>query len=1285
MPPPTTITFFFAPAMCPSLGAQGTIAGDIVFRSRGMGAADFAGNDRFHLIRRLGEGGMGVVYEAEDRHRGHRVALKTFKAANSESLYWFKREFRALADLSHPNLIDLYDLVSDGGVTFFTMELVIGEDFCSYCQPRVPVRAAQATPSFAIADTVPVGSTSSMASPMAASLPLGPDGPIFSSTERARVIAGRGCDEMRLRASLVGLIRGLEALHRAGKLHRDVKPSNVVVTEKERVVLLDFGLARDIATADGAHDGWIVGTPAYMSPEQAAGDANLGPASDWYSVGVMIYEALTGRLPFGGPLQSVLEDKQRRVPPPPRALAPHVSPDLDELCVALLSIDPARRPSPATLLERLGGGGVPTKTKTTAVHGSSESVRPPFTGREADLDRMMGAFGRVERGEASAVLVRGVSGMGKTELVREFIRRARDTHGQVLVLEGRCYEREDIPYKAIDSLVDHLSAHWRGLPRAEMGALLPREAGYLAKLFPVLGRVPAVAEAPQRLDATDPQEARTRAFGAFRELLQRLCARGPVVLFLDDLQWVDGDTVTLLTDVLRPPDPPELMLVLAARSADAAARHAPVLDLGAHMGLALETIEIGPLGREDSARLASHFLGHEHAPLVERVAVEAAGSPLFVAELARYLTSTGDVSRREVSLDEVLGLRVAALSTGARDVLEAVVVAGEPISREVLARVVDADPATLQREARALSVASLLRATGGRNTDRLAPYHDRIREVVLRDIDAARKRACHRNLAAAMQRDGSNEQLARHWHGAGEDLRAASHARKAGDEAVAKLDFDRAAELYRFALGLGGGGGEKRALRTQLADALANAGRPADAASEYSAAAADAPGPEQIVLRRRTAEQLLRGGYLDEGLDAVRVALGQVGIRLAATAGRAMLSLLWHRLWMRIRGARWRRRDADSVPNRALTRADVCWTVSLVLSMVDHIRGAEIQSRHLLLALRMGEPVRVGRALAMEAAYLGTQGEPRRGRMFARWALQIADETQDPYVRALHHGSMSALVGYSESRWRASQAEIERSAELFRAHHQAAGWETDTLQFFACENLRLLGELKELCQRVPKYVREAERRGDRYAEVNLRTRFSTVFLAADDADGAERDLRAAVDSWIPASRAFLVQHYYALHSWCEIHLYRGDPDAATALVRDQLRPLQRSFLLTLPAPRSEFQFVCGRIALARKDTRSARRLARKLGRTNVPLSRWFCLLLNAGIARQEGDLARATAHLRDVIDQLEVSETRLLQAAARRRLGELTGTPALIDQADSWMRTQGIHAPARMTDMILPR
>ena len=330
------------------------------------------------------------------------------------------------------------------------------------------------------------------------------------------------------------------------------------------------------------------------------------------------------------------------------------------------------------------------------------------------------------------------------------------------------------------------------------------------------------------------------------------------------------------------------------------------------------------------------------------------------------------------------------------------------------------------------------------------------------------------------------------------------------------------------------------------------------------------------MLRRRTAEQLLRGGYLDEGLDAVRVALGQVGMRLAATAGRAMLSLLWHRLWMRIRGTRWRRRDADSLPNRALTRADVCWTVSLVLSMVDHIRGAEIQSRHLLLALRMGEPVRVGRALTMEAAYLATQGEPRRGRMMARWALQIADETQDPYVRAMYHGSMGALHGYSESRWRDSYAEIERGMELFRAHHQAAGWETDTLQFFACENLRVLGELKELCQRVPKYVREAERRGDRYAEVNLRTRFSTVFLAADDPDGAERDLRAAIDSWIPASRAFLVQHYYALHSLCEIHLYRGNPEAASALVREQLGPLRRSFLLTLPAPRSELQFVCGR-------------------------------------------------------------------------------------------------------------
>src|SRR5262249_11247924 len=162
-------------------------------------------------------------------------------------------------------------------------------------------------------------------------------------------------DEARLRTAFPQLLRAVMAIHGAGKLHRDLKPSNVLVTPGGRVVVLDFGLAADLDDAGVGQtlaDDVFSGTPAYMAPEQAAGQATA--ASDFYALGVMLFEALTGKLPFGGRPHEMASNKRRRDAPSAASLCPGVPPDLDAICRALLRREPTARLEGAALGERLG-------------------------------------------------------------------------------------------------------------------------------------------------------------------------------------------------------------------------------------------------------------------------------------------------------------------------------------------------------------------------------------------------------------------------------------------------------------------------------------------------------------------------------------------------------------------------------------------------------------------------------------------------------------------------------------------------------------------------------------------------------------------------------------------------------------------------------------------------------------------------------------------------------------------------------------------------------------------
>jgi serine/threonine protein kinase/tetratricopeptide (TPR) repeat protein len=1255
--------------------AQAEAGAEAVAEAPGATPAELSRTVRFKVEARLGAGGMGVVYRAHDRERGEVVALKTMRRIDPKTLYRFKHEFRSLADLSHPNLVNLYELVASGGHWFFTMELVEGVDFVTYV--RAPSRFAMQ----AAGTAAPAGSGSGEA--------LEPD------------------QIERLRHTLRQLAAAIAALHEVGKLHRDIKPTNVLVTSEGRVVVLDFGLVADVGPSGQLQsDGEaVVGTVAYMAPEQTTVQP-VARSCDWYSVGVMLFVALTGRLPFEGRPRSVLAQKRTCEAPRASAFAPGVPDDLDTLCADLLRRDPAARPSDQDILARLAAAVVPSGP-------APGGAGVPLIGRERHFEVLRSAFVSVRSGRPEVVLVSGRSGSGKSTLIQAFLDDLI-AGAEAVVLSGRCYERESVPYKALDSVVDALSRYLKPLPDAVVQPLLPRDLAHLARVFPVLNRVDAVASAPRpEFEIPDQQELRRRAFAALRTLLANIGQEKPLVVAIDDLQWADPENAPLVMELVRPPDPPRMLLLGSFRTEDVEtsaflrALLGTDSDDSSRLTLEFQELSVGALRQEDARALALALLGRDDAITraeAHLVARESRGNPFFLDELVKHIQAGGGLAHRSVAagaitLDEVLWARVGRLTDDARRLLGIVAVSARPIDLRVAFQAAGFIGGSAGRAAVGLLRTSrLIRAAGPARRDAIEVYHDRIRETVLAQLAGDQVQEYHLRLAETLEvtAGADPESLALQFQGAAQFAKAERYFGLAADRAAGSLAFDHAARLYRRALELGGTAGRDRALlNRRLGDALANAGRGGEAARAYLAAAPGASVAGALELKRRATMQLIISGRVDEGFAALRSVLAALGMALPRTPRRSLAWLIARRAWLRLRGYGFERRDTSQLSAEQLTRIDLCWSAASGLSIIDPISGAEFQARGLLLALKAGEPYRVARALALEAMHVATAGSRRRPQVAAliERAQTLTDECGHPHAHGLvplARATTALLFG----NWRQARESFDRAEAIFRDRCTGVAWELDTAHNLALWATTHMGDLATLQRRWPVLLQEAQGRGDLYAITTLNTFFMALLrLADDDPDGARRELAAVMGRW--SHRGFHIQHGNAVRAEVHVDLYCGSGAAAWARMRQHWGAYRRSQLLRVQMLRIEQLELRGRSALAAARTalrpgpllRAAARDAGRLEREHEPWARAHAQLLRAGIATVRGDRRRAVAGLYAAAAQFETLEMHLHAAACRRRLGELlVGAPgeALINEADQWMRKQTIRDPARMTSVYAP-
>jgi len=1246
---------------------------------------EFKPTQRYTILRRLGAGGMGVVYEALDNERDVRVALKTLRAPDESSLLRFKSEFRSLADIGHKNLITLFDLVSDQGKWFFTMELVAGADFLSWVRPGV------------VSDSISDASGETVRRNLADTIAAATDatGSVLGSQDRGRL------DAPRLRSAFLQLALGLSALHAAGTVHRDLKPTNVTVTPQGRVVILDFGLATDSA-ARGPHSGEaIVGTVAYMAPEQAAG-IRVGPEADWYAAGVMLYEALTGVLPYQGSAFEVMSNKQRDPPTPPHRIDVTAPDDLSALCMQLLSIEPSARPSAADVLSKLGS--VTGRSSLAPAAGN-------FVGRDRELVALGRAYEDVRRGTGVTIYVHGESGVGKTALVRHFLTKLAARDSDTLILPGRCYERESVPFKAIDGVIDALARQMMRMPKGEASAIMPLRAATLGHAFPVLKRFVPVNTAPP--PSSEPSQMRAQVLAALRETFQRLAARTCVALLIDDLQWADADSLLLLREIMRPPDAPALLLIATVRTtATLSAQSMPASRLNVGSSIMpgdVRVIAVERLPADDARALAellfrraSGATGELTQARASTIAEEAGGHPLFIDELVRHSLgdSTAAPATSHLKLEEALWARIVTLDPVARALVIVACYGGTPLDHAVAADAAGIkDQAEYDRIVAALRSAHLLRTTQARGEPAIEPYHDRVRQALLLhtrlDVthDAA---AIHARIAGALTRGKSTdyELLAQQTKAAGDLESAAHHAERAAEHAASVLAFERAARLFREAIDLGNRPeSDAERLHVRIGDMLVAAGRGAEAAAAYEQAATFASEDRALDLRMQAGTQLLVSGRIDAGLELITKQLSSLDLPSPASVSRA--SLLLQRARLAVRGYSFTPRLVSKIPSRELRRIDACYSLSMGLSAVDPRRAMAFQSRGILLALDAGDPVRVARALTLEIGLTATAGYASRPKWSAivGEARKVLDVLMDPHASALVLG----VEGVAETlcgEWAAGLAKCDAAAEVLRAQPTASAWELDATMIYALRALAMMGRVKELSRRVAEHCLDAETRGDNFLATNVRLGgMALAWLAADDPTGAQDAADDAMRRWSTTGQ---VQRLQELLARVDTDLYLGEGKTANLRAERVWAEIELSKL-----DRMQFSFVQGRsmrartaIAWARDDSTRRRTLldqaardVNEMARTGAPWALANATLLRGAIAEVAGERERALVSYDHAIVELEAVDMKLHARVAMLRAGELRGgseAQAQAREARDWMSDEEIARPDRIASVMAP-
>lgn len=573
---------------------------------------------RYQVIERLGQGGTCRVFKVLDPESQQIRALKVL--LDNSNVLRFKREYRSMVRLDHPNIAKVYDYGESGDDIYFTMEFISGGDLKQWLKRSRQKRQERAFP---------------------------------EKEHEFREIVDLFCR----------ISDPLQYIHLQHIVHRDLKPANIMLTEDNTIKLMDFGLVKETDLIEDAltKTGMFIGTVAYMSPEQGMG-RHLDHRTDLYSLGVILYEACTGQIPFHGDnVLNIFMQHIRDNPVPPRKVNPAIPIPLERIILKLLQKQPIERfNSAAELVAELHAVFSIDELETsvdrsirTLLETRNETIKitdtrpvllvPGIIGRDIELKLLRDRMDHLLAQGGGVVLIQGEAGMGKSALMQEIASGAR--FRKFSVLRSACSEVERYPFNAFVPALNAVAEKLISAPESEIHRLLQGRGEVLASFCPGFLDIPAMKGRPLPAQL-EPAQHKIRAFDAVKTLLVQYSSDRPVVLFIDDFHWADELSFELLhylARVLCGTDRTSihpLLIVVGyqknelSEEASFWKHHERILSFSD-----CEEILLPPLDIQSTRKMILSMLGTGEvtSDLHDRVYRESGGNPFYIEEIMRGL------------------------------------------------------------------------------------------------------------------------------------------------------------------------------------------------------------------------------------------------------------------------------------------------------------------------------------------------------------------------------------------------------------------------------------------------------------------------------------------------------------------------------------------------------------------------------------------------------------------------------------------------------------------------